>query len=482
MGAAPPCTPPCSRCSPGAPPRLRSRCATHRPAARSGSLRSPSLRLGLLPAPASPPLLHTAPRDPGPLTGPTRAAWALASTRAHTRYCVRRCGRGLRPSALSARFLRRARPALGPLRRAPCVPRPVPRAPPAPRFAAPVRRLAPSALFGPRRGRASLAAPPLPRSGARRAGALPRPLAGPVCLWARPCCAAGARRLALVALASRGLGPCAARGPAGGLLRAPSGFGPGGLPPPPPVAGWRPPFFAWGAGAFWLRARACPRLPSGSWCAAAAAALLGLAWLLWLCFALAGARHRCSPRRAASGSRVGFSPAPLPSPPPPLGAPGERGASGSGAPAPRLRRSPPCPAASGRLIRLRRSKRPQSSTFLRTRVHICPASEWYPSTSIHISPIPPLCHYPQRLKAALRRALSRPALTRCAVAPQAGLTFRLGCDTLVRRSPFRSFGGCFSLGHPWTAEKRSTLAGWALFLCALARLCPGFFRAQISRR
>ena len=140
------------------------------------------------------------------------------------------------------------------------------------------------------------------------------------------------------------------------------------------------------------------------------------------------------------------------------------------------------PSASGCFRRLRRSKRPQSSTFLRTRVHVCPASERNPSASVHISPIPPLCHYPQRFKAALRRALSRPALTRCAVAPQAGLTFRLDCDTLVRRGPFRSFGGCFSLGHPWTSEKRSTLAGGALFLCALARLCPGFFRAQISRR
>ena len=382
MGAAPPCTPPCSRCSLGAPPRLRSRCATVIVGAAAPALpygarglvaplravapaslrrapcggrgasallftgagcgspgnlhprRQPSAPVPVRWAVSSPPPRSCGNRfayasRPGSVWGPggliqppSLSRVGLLKSCAHTRHCVRRCGRGLRPSALSARFLRRARPALGPLRRAPCVPRPVPRAPPAPRFAAPVRRLAPSALFGPRRGRASLAAPPLPRSGARRAGALPRPLAGPVCLWARPCCAAGARRLALVALASRGLGPCAARGPAGGLLRAPSGFGPGGLPPPPPVAGWRPPFFAWGAGAFWLRARACPRLPSGSWCAAAAAALLGLAWLLWLCFALAGARHRCSPRRATSGSRVGFSPAPLPSPPPPLGAPG----------------------------------------------------------------------------------------------------------------------------------------------------------------
>lgn len=126
-------------------------------------------------------------------------------------------------------------------------------------------------------------------------------------------------------------------GSAAGPLR---GFGPGGLRAPAPRSGPLARFLFRGGPGLWLRARACPRLPSGSWCAAAAAALLGLAWLLWLCFALAGARHRRSPRRAASGDRVRFSPAPLPSPPPPLGAPGKREASGLGVPAPPLARLP----------------------------------------------------------------------------------------------------------------------------------------------
>ena len=140
--------------------------------------------------------------------------------------------------------------------------------------------------------------------------------------------------------------PCSARPwpacsawPRGGAAARPFGLRARGSPAPAPP-GLRPVVSPSGGRGFKLRARARPRLLPGSWCAAAVSALLGLAWALWLCFALAGARHRCSPRRAAAVPVERFSLAPLPSPPPPLGAPGEREASGLGAPAPALRAPP----------------------------------------------------------------------------------------------------------------------------------------------
>ena len=115
-------------------------------------------------------------------------------------------------------FSRRPRPALGPLRlclacRVRCR-----AAPPQP-----LRGLAPAFRPWARPGRSPR--PPFPRSATCARWRAPRALAGPGCLRPRSRCAAGFLAGALAALA---LGPCAARGPAGGSL-----LPLGGVVPPP---------------------------------------------------------------------------------------------------------------------------------------------------------------------------------------------------------------------------------------------------------
>ena len=117
------------------------------------------------------------------------------------------------PAIVAAPLLRCPRAALAPLRCA-CVAGPGGARRGRRRFAAPLRR---PAL---RRGRAALAAPPLPRSARVRRCAAPWALAGPDCpalgpvrRWARLGVCGPPRRVS-------GRGRWAARGPAGGLLRA----------------------------------------------------------------------------------------------------------------------------------------------------------------------------------------------------------------------------------------------------------------------
>lgn len=185
-------------------------------------------------------LLYAAPRGPGPHHG----------------------GPPGRPGSAQTQAVALAGPRWGPLCAAPVPhsPRcaalawlgPVARARAAAAVAAPVRRLRPRFA---RRGRASLACPPLPRSARVRRCAAPWALAGPVCLRPRPRVAAGS-------LFGR---PCYAWAwalcsawPRGGPLRARCrGFGPGGSRPGPPAAA--PPFFPSGGrgGAARAACRAC---------------------------------------------------------------------------------------------------------------------------------------------------------------------------------------------------------------------------------
>lgn len=184
--------------------------------------------------------------------------------------------------------------------------------------------------------------------------AAPRALAGPGCLWPRPCCAAGslfgcpccARPWALCSAWPRRAPPRAPRWPASG--------GPAAAPPPlglrvrgapargparaaPACSGLRPPGFCCAPCA---RARLAASGGGSSGGGCSWAALLGLRVRCWLGFAPAAA-HRCSPRRAAAVVAVGFSPASPPAPAAPSG--GSRGARGLrpwGLPPPALRASP----------------------------------------------------------------------------------------------------------------------------------------------
>ena len=345
MGAAAPLHPPgyARAARPGAPPRLRSRCA---------------MPLRFAPRPSSGP-------GPGGLWPPPVAAWALASTRAHTRYCVRRCGRGLRPSALSARFLRRARAALaaGPLPLRASGPARAAR----PRFAAPVRRLAPSALFGPRRGRASPCRPPFSRAPPFAASFLrpssgrrwPRLPSGPPAL----CCGLPPRCSGCPCVGWAW--PVRSAWPRGGSAAGPlRGFGPGGLPPRPPCGPCGPLFSPSGAGAFWLRARACPRLLSASRCLASSPALH---------LSVGSPLRPSRPRRPRWGLRGSVRP-------PALGLPPRR-----------------CAAP--------------------LRVRLLPLAPQVPHKSAaimghspHVTAIPPHFHCPQRLKAALAAGPVAPGL------------------------------------------------------------------------
>lgn len=130
----------------------------------------------------------------------------------------------------------------------------------------PLRRAAPAPASQPRSGACALAS----LAGAGPALLAPRSAARPVCALARSVGARWPRLPAAppssvlrapcsVALASLGLGPCAARGPAGGRSAPLRGFGPGGSPPGPRCAAFGRAFSSRGPG-FWLRARACPRL------------------------------------------------------------------------------------------------------------------------------------------------------------------------------------------------------------------------------
>lgn len=144
----------------------------------------------------------------------------------------------------------RARPLRGLLCAAAVLPRrgPCPCARPAARA-----RAAAAARFALSRSPGRPCCPPAPPLG-QPAGFRPRlALAAPVCPPARPCCAAGFLRFAPGALAPRGLGRGAARGPRGvrcgpplafvprpAAARRRSGFGPGGSGRCPPAAA--PPF------------------------------------------------------------------------------------------------------------------------------------------------------------------------------------------------------------------------------------------------
>ena len=147
------------------------------------------------------------------------------------------------------------------------------------RFAAPVRRFAPSLRCAPVAWAAPRASPP----------ALPlgpcAPLCGsagarwPRCAWAPPLCAAGFLRCAPVALASRRARRCASRGPAGSPLARPRGlrasglrlrrFAPGAPRRRASAPRLRRPLAASGTAAPapgpLLRARACAGLLGASW-------------------------------------------------------------------------------------------------------------------------------------------------------------------------------------------------------------------------
>ncbi len=402
MGAAAPLHPPgvCSRCSPPAsrgcslalrhasrvgslrfaslpvavpprsyPLRLRLRCCTLRPGSRGHNRPHPG-RMGPCFDAGPYPLLCAALAPQGRV-GPRGAFFAQGPS-------------GAWPAAACA-----LRAASGPARAA----RPPLRGP-GPAFS-------PSALFGPRRGRASLAAPPLPRSARVRACALRgRSLApsafgpGLAVLRAPAALLWLPLRRAALALVQR----VAPRGVCCAPLRA---SGPVGSRPGPPACLAARCFPLCGAGAF-----GCARGPARA-CRPGLGALPLPPRCLGLRGALARLRSRRSatvaaPRRAGAGSRVGFSPAPLPSPPPPLGAPGECVASGLGAPAPPLRGSPPTIAAS--------VARPVAA------LRLAHAAFWGAAGCILVrllrplGSIPPPFHYPQRVKATPWRARSGPGL------------------------------------------------------------------------
>lgn len=279
------------------------------------------------------------------------------------------------------------------------------------RFAAPVRRLAPSLASLGRRGRPPGPAPRLLRSGRVRRFAAPWPLAGPATLRRGIRCAAGSRRCALVALAPLRLALALRGFPAGSPL------GPSACAASGAVGSWPrglrgplgPLVSAFGPGAFGCApapARACGALSGGAVIVA------------------------------------GFSPASPPPLRPPLGACGERETSGLGGSRPRPFGPPLCsPAASV-------SGSPLSHCPQRVKASLrrCCA----------------------RSVAFRADAVLAPALTRCGVSCPARLTFRAGYGTFVWRGPFRSFGGCPSpvfRGYPWTAENRSSRNAWAVFLC-----------------
>lgn len=212
---------------------------------------------------------------PGATLGPTRSAWALASSRAHTR-----CGvAALAPvGGLFAHSASGAWPAAA----APCVPRP--------------RRRGGPAL------RASLrASPRCLRSARVRAVALRGRSLGPSAFGPG---LPSLRASCPVALAAGGLGPCAARARRGGAC-APFGARVALAPAPPPCGPCGPLFGARGRGVFSCAPCACARLAaSGGGCSWAA--LLGF---------------RCAaPRRAAAVVVVTFSPRRPPVRRPPPGA------------------------------------------------------------------------------------------------------------------------------------------------------------------
>lgn len=201
-------------------------------------------------------------------------------------------------------------------------------------------RAAAASARRPRSARLAARFPPLPPLGHLCAAvAAPRALAGPVCLWPRPCCGAGflfgrpscARAWAL----------CSAC-PAGGRLRPLRGKG-RARSRPAPLRPLRAAFLGRGCGAFFSARGGLPPLAasgggsSGGGCSWAA--LLGLRVRCWLGFAPAGA-HRCSPRRASASVVAGFSPAAPPPLPPPPGARGEREAAPWGLPPPAVPAAP----------------------------------------------------------------------------------------------------------------------------------------------
>lgn len=226
-----------------------------------------------------PSLRHPAGWAPGPLRAPPFPAWALASSRAHT-LCgsARLVPRRLLPgfcAVISGRrgpFLRTARPA----------PRAQPRAPgkaphggarvgPArrarPRFAAPVRRLAPSLRF-------AGAGPPLP-SPPRAPVLCPRPSSGRPGPWAwgpgAPFGRAGGAFPPALCFGAVVVWLRRSGGPSSGPLR---GFGPGGSRPCPPARPLGRAFLRGGPGRFVCPVRPLRRGSSGGGCSWAA--LLGL--------------------------------------------------------------------------------------------------------------------------------------------------------------------------------------------------------------
>lgn len=137
------------------------------------------------------------------------------------------------------------------------------RGPPAPGFAAPVRRIAPSLAALGRRGRASLAAPPLSRSATCAPPlAAPRALAGPDCPGPGLC----PLRASVAALWSPLLPPSVSLGqrvaPRGVRCAPASRLRARWAPRPAPQRGRWPRFFSRGGRGFFARFARCSRAPA----------------------------------------------------------------------------------------------------------------------------------------------------------------------------------------------------------------------------
>ena len=411
--------------------------------------------------------------------GPTRAAWGLPSSPPDP---LRYLGRWPACSAVLFAPLP-VLPRRGPF---PCA-RPVGRAAPAPPSGP--RSVAFSLGLRPRRGRASLAVPPLPRSARVRACALRgRSLAPLPRCWPR--CAAGS--LLGSPLLRLGRPRWASRGPSGGRLRAPllafvprpasgaAGLRARALPAGPPGGLWAA-FSPPGAPRF----GGCARPPAGACCAfgvgfrvsgrAAARSALpasagcGLALRAGRVFRVLLAallRLRCG---SARHSRCSFdAPGPcwpllalcdlLPCRPPPgrprWGLPGARCPFGGCAPAARI-------AFLATLLRAPLALRagPGAPPWARLTFHKLSTATFGRCASAADFPIVRLpsrlpsggcCARSVNADAVLAPGLDLAGRENC----PAGLTFPARRGTVFRRCPFRSFGGRPSRGVRGRQESR----------------------------
>lgn len=291
-----------------------------------------------------------APGAPGALRPPPSGAWALASSRAQTLCGLRRCGRGLVPRLVPPAFC------AGPvrqLRRGPFPSaRPVPRAPPARRFAAPGPAFPPSARSGlPGAGPRLLP----PRSAARPLCGLgglgvcrlrpPRALPAPVWFSVPPLSAAGAPWALRPRSALGRAGPLPARGPRGVCCAPPSGLRARGLLPRPPGGLLARLFPRWGAGAFGCARRALPPLASRVQVHCLCRCALGLAWRSGSA-SLPPERHRSSAQARGRWQSRRVLPCAPPVPAAPAGGSGEARGLRPGGSRPRASRAPSQMAAS----------------------------------------------------------------------------------------------------------------------------------------